>query len=36
MTAFGGQNSPRMVTHLDISEDDIERTINAFNEFFQK
>jgi|TARA_B110000305_G_scaffold63810_1_gene71001 threonine aldolase len=33
---IGGQNSPRMVVHLDISEDDIESTISAFNEFYQK
>jgi threonine aldolase len=32
---IGGQNSPRMVVHLDISEDDVERTISAFNEFYR-
>lgn len=32
---IGGQNSPRMVVHLDISEDDIERTIGAFNDFYR-
>lgn len=32
---IGGQSAPRMVIHLDISEDDIERTISAFNAFYK-
>jgi threonine aldolase len=32
---IGGQVKPRMVVHLDISEDDIERTIGAFNDFYR-
>lgn len=32
---IGGQSSIRMVVHLDISEDDIERTIDAFNDFYK-
>jgi len=32
---IGGQSRPRMVIHLDISEDDIERTIGAFKDFYK-
>lgn len=31
----GGQARSRMVVHLDISEDDVERTICAFNDFYR-
>ncbi|MBT5074267.1 MAG: low-specificity L-threonine aldolase, partial [Kordiimonadaceae bacterium] len=32
---IGGQRSARIVVHLDISEDDIEKTVKAFNDFYK-
>jgi threonine aldolase len=31
---IGGGESLRLVTHLDVSSEDIERTVAAFKKFF--